>query len=547
LKLGKENEKSVRPSLVFYNRKVNIKTIDWFIAAVLLTALIVLGVSIQRYARSVADFLVAGRKVRKYLGLGSQRSEGIGLSGIAASAQQGFQHGFSYLWISVINKIWGIPLFGIIGFGTKRFRATKCMTTAQYLEERYQNKYLRLAVGIVLAFSGVINMAIFPKVGADFLIAFTNLPSSFQLTGFQVSTALAAMITLLSLAVFFTFLGGMITVVITDFVQSVILIGAIVFIGIFSLIKLGPANIHHTLESNLGQGAYNPFSAGSYGLTWFLWIVCLGIFIRFAFAPQVQRMASSDSPETVRKMDLINNFMGSGQSSLQLLLGIGALVLFGASIPTGTDAETYHRFVAAIYMRQTLPTIAMGLTLAALLFASISTIDSYLLSWATVIVNDILMPLRKKSFSSKGHILAIRVTTIAIAIAMLLWSFGYKANESIMEYMYLTGTIMAGIGISVLFGLYWKKANAAGSYASLAICVLGPMSDLIGKQFIANYPLSTQQSGLFSILAAIAAMVIVSLITGKGTSPGWIDYGKVVKSMDAEEKARLEILTRKSS
>lgn len=521
-------------------------TIDWCIAFAFLGIMIAIGLSLRKYARTMADFLVAGRKVRKFLGLGSQRAEGVGLSSIAAYAQQGFQHGFAFLWIGIINKIWQIPIFGILGFGIKRFRATRCMTIAQYIEERYQSKGLRTFIGVVLAISGIINMSIFPKVESTFLIAFAGLPDTFQLGSLEVSTMPVLMAILLFLAVFFAFLGGMITVIVTDFAQAIILIGTLIFVGVFTLVKVGVGPIHESLQSNLGQGAYNPFISGSYGWTWILWTFLLGTFIKFSFAPEVQRLASSDSPETARKMELIAAFFGTGQGAFILMLGIGALALFGTTVPDSMDAETYHRFVAALYLKEALPPILMGIAFAALLFASISTNDSYLLSWSTVIVNDIIAPLRKKHFEYKGHMFAIRLTIIVIAVVMLLWSLLYKAHESIIEYMYLSGTIMAGIGISVLFGLYWKRANKAGAYAAIITCVVVSLSDMLGNQFLESYPLTTQQSGLCAMTGAIAMMVLVSLITGRGTCGGWVDYGIVVREMDDAEKAAREKMRRRA-
>jgi SSS family solute:Na+ symporter len=512
--------------------------LDWYIAIALLAGMIALGIGMTKYVKTMADFLVADRKVRKYLGLGSQRAEGVGLAGIAGYAQQGFQNGFAFLWVSIITKLWSIPLFGIFGFGIKRFRATKCITIAQYVEERYRSKGLRLLIGIVLALSGIINMSILPKVGSSFLVAFTGLPETLSVAGCDISTVTVGIVVLLGLAVFFTFLGGMITVIVTDFAQAMILISTLIFVGVFTIFKFSPSAIHQALQENLGNGAYNPFSSGSYGFTWILWIFLLGTFVKFAFAPAVQKLASSDSPETARKMDLIAAFFGTGQASFILLLGIGALVLFGTTVPEGQDPENYRRFIAAIYLRQTLPPILMGITLAAMLFASISTNDSYLLAWSTVIVNDIITPNRKEPFSSKEHMRAIRITIVSIAVAVFLWSAFYKAHESIIEYMYMSGTIMAGIGISVLFGLYWKRATAPGAYAAIITCVIIPLSDLLGKQFIENYPLTTQQSGLFAMLGGIMMMVVVSLLTSRGAAPGWVDYGITVKQMDAEEKAR---------
>ena len=122
-------------------------TWDWIIAAVMLVGLLVVAVYLGQLNRSVADFILAGRKVRKYLGMSAGSAENLALAGIAASLQQGMQHGFALIWISVILMTYTIPVFGLLGFGIKRFRATRCMTIPQFLEQRY-DKRLRLLVGV---------------------------------------------------------------------------------------------------------------------------------------------------------------------------------------------------------------------------------------------------------------------------------------------------------------------------------------------------------------------------------------------------------------
>jgi solute:Na+ symporter, SSS family len=513
--------------------------IDWTVAIALLLGLIVIGFVIRNYSRSVADFLVGGRKIRKYLGLSSQRAEGVGLAGIAAKGQQGFEYGFAYMWISILLLVYVVPVFGILGFGIKRFRATKCMTVAQYIQERYRSKRLRLLVGFVLGLSGILNIAIMPKVEGEFLAAFLGLPADFHCFGFDISTVTMIVVILLFFAGLFTFLGGMITVVVTDYIQSVILFGTLIFVSFFTVFKIGVVPIHESLQVNLGSGAYNPFASSSYGVVWVLWVLLATTFVKMGYAPAVQKLASTDSPETARKMELISGFFGTGQGCLTLIIGIGALAFLGSTIPVGMELQEYHRAVSAIYLSQMLPTVLMGVALAAMLFASISTNDSNLLSWSTVLVNDIVIPLRGKPFSQKGHMRAVRVMVMFLVLFMLFFGEIYTMQQSIVNYLYMTGTIMAGVGITVIFGLYWKRATTAGAYAGMITCLLIPLGDIFGKQFLDNYPLSTQESGLYAMLGGIVMLILVSLLTGSGEAPGWVDYGKIVRGMDADEKARL--------
>lgn len=511
--------------------------LDWTIAGTLLLGLIAIAVYLGRLNRSVADFVLAGRKVRKYLGMSAGTAEGLGLASIAASLQQGMQNGFALVWISIILMCYTVPVFGVIGFGIKRFRATRCMTIPQFLEQRYDRR-LRLLVGIILAVSGILNMAIFPITGSYFLVAFSGVQEVISLGPWTISTVHLFMVSLVTLAVLFTFLGGMVTVVVTDYIQATIIVGALIFVGVTTLQSLGPGAIHNTLQEHIGEAAFNPFLEGSYGLTWIFWVFLLTTVNKLAFAPSVQKMASADSPETARKMELLQSLFGMGMRIFLLLIGIGALAALGSSPPDGQTEESYFRFAGAIHLRETLPVIVMGVVFAAFLFAAISTDDSYLLAWSAVIVNDIVQPLFRKPFSVKQHLLIMRGFIVLIGLFVIFFGLTYDPRESILDYIYMTGTLIGGIGISVFLGLYWKRATTAGAVVGIVVCAAIPLADLIGKQFIGDlYPLSIQQSGLLALVSAFFLMVSVSLLTGRGkVSSKWVDYGLEVKRLDAGER-----------
>lgn len=511
-------------------------TLDWILAAAALTALIVIAVILGRLNKSVADFLIAGRQVRKYLGMSSGTAEGLGLASIAASLQQGMQHGFALIWVSLILMAYSVPVFGIFGLGIKRFRATRCMTIPEFLEKRYSRR-LRVLAGGVLALSGILNMAIFPITGSLFLSAFCGLPDTLAVGPWNFNSVHLVMFALVGLAVLFTFLGGMVTVVVTDYIQATIVVSCLLFVGFSTFIREGGPRIHQVLSDSLGESAFNPFLGGSYGFTWILWVFLLTTANKLAFAPAVQKMASADSPETARKMELLQSLFGIGMRIILLLIGIGALASLGAVPPEGQTAESYFRFAGAVHLRQTLPVGMMGLMFSALLFASISTDDSYLLSWSAIIVNDLIQPILGRELPHRQHIRLLRGVILLIGAFLIAFGLLYDPRESILDYIYLTGTLIGGIGISVYMGLYWSRATTQGACAGLITCVVVPLADLFGKQLIGErYPLSTQQSGVIGILGAVLIMAVVSLLTAKsGPDPRWVDYGKIMRENEAAE------------
>ena len=205
---------------------MNVTTIDWIILAVLFFCLLILAIWINAQCKSVADYLVSGRKVRLWLGIGAGIAGEIGLVSIAAMCEQGYMRGFGFVLIGLLAMCVTVPLFGIFGFGIERFRATRAMSVPQYLEMRYSRK-LRVLSGMINSLAGVLQMCIFPIVGAAFVRVLINAPENATLFGFTMRSDCIIMAVLLTCAVIFTFLGGYITLVVTNFLQMIVIMLAV--------------------------------------------------------------------------------------------------------------------------------------------------------------------------------------------------------------------------------------------------------------------------------------------------------------------------------
>ena len=102
---------------------MNVAPVDWLILGALFVALLALAVWINSQCRSVADYLVSGRKVRLWLGMGAGIAGEIGLVSIVAMCEQGYMRGFGFVLIGLMSMCVMVPLFGVFGFGIERFRA----------------------------------------------------------------------------------------------------------------------------------------------------------------------------------------------------------------------------------------------------------------------------------------------------------------------------------------------------------------------------------------------------------------------------------------
>ena len=165
------------------------------------------------------------------------------------------------------------------------------------------------------------------------------------------------------------------------------------------------------------------------------------------------------------------------------------------------------------YLSAILPSGILGIVVAGMLAAFMSTHDSYLLCWSTIITNDIIEPLVKKDLSSKTKINISRFIIVLLGLYILYWGLFYKGTDSVWTYLGITGAIYFSGAITVLIaGLYWEKASKIGAILAL----IGGLSALLGLEpirifFQINF-LKAEEIGLLSLAITIFMMILGSII-----------------------------------
>lgn len=527
---------------------MNLPLMDLLLVVVLLGSLIWVGFWSRRFVRSVAEFTIAGRKMGMWLGLSTGLE--VGLISIAMNCQMGFKNGFSYIWLSLAALLLiNVPLFGLLGIGIKRYRATQVHTLPQYYEMRY-SRPVRIFAGITLAIGGVLNMAIFPIVESYFLMEFLRIPNSVVLdAGFYQFTAFHVVLaTLLALATFFTMIGGMVTGIITDYIQVILVSVTLLVISAMILRNPGLGGVKTAVETGLGDAGFNPLSKNSIGVVFVIVFLLGSIIQRLAFPPALQKMSSTDSAETVRRMTLVSSIFGQGRGMILVVWGIAALALFGPGIPTGCDPEIYGRTVGAKLIRTMIEGMPLltGFVLTGFIFASISCNDTYLLSWGSVIANDCVCAVRGKPFSRKAHIRVLQLSALAVAVLIFIFGCWYSPKETILQFFYLTGAIFGACGLLTWFGLYWKRTTSAGAWVCLVLGLALPIGwflfqkygsaslDAPGREHLKRW-INNDTAALVATVLPALVMVIVSLCSRGPTR--FVDYGERLREIEARDEA----------
>jgi len=452
--------------------------------------------------------------MRKFLGLSTYTAEGMGLATLVALSEVGFKSGFAYIGISIIYLVTVPTVYGLTGFLVKRYREARIVTVPEYAQRRY-SKGVRIFTGAVLGSAGVLKLAIFPIVGSQFLRYFLDAPPSIDILGISVPFVPFLMAILILLALLFTYFGGMVTVLFTDFIQAIVISIAVFLITFLVIEKVGITQLCETVRTNFGAQGVNPLKNTVFGGPVFLIVIFLNQILGVpAFPPIMQRLAATDSANTARQWVLMSWLFSQGRALMVLVWGVGALAIMGAQAPNGMEEGLYTKIATAMYLGKLIPPLLFGIVVAGMLSCFISTVDSYMLSFATVLVNDVVCPILPRPLSEKNHVLLLKIMVAGIAgiaATMFLLGIVYQPAETVLEYFILTGMMMLGSGIIMIGGLYWKSGSSAGAYDAVATCCVLPACNLFLRRLIGqSYPFRTQDASLAAILMAVFLYVILS-------------------------------------
>ena len=493
--------------------RTNFSALDWGIVAAYLSISVVIGLLVRKYVRNMADFVTAGRGLGTCLGIATLTGTEMGLVTLMYSAQKGFVGGFAAFHIAVAAGVvtFFVWLTGLIVY---RLRKMKVLTIPEFYERRFGRK-TRILGGVVLVFGGILNMGLFLKVGSIFIVGVTGLSAA----GWALP---AVMTVLLVLVLLYTVLGGMISVVITDYIQFVVLSAGVIVITVLSAGAVGWEGIFGTIQAEMGQKGFNPLVAeGEFGVEYVIWMFFLGLVGCALWPTAVARALAAESPRTVKKQFMWSSVSYMIRNMAPYFWGLCAFGYIVTQSPElnaeffpadGSGEGMDNLYAMPIFLGRVLPTGLLGVISAAMIAAFMSTHDSYLLCWSSVITQDVVAPIMKNKMSTAGRIRLTRILIVVIGAYILYWGLVYEGSDDVWDYMAVTGAIyFTGAFALLVGGLYWKRASSTGAVLALlagcsAILGLGPVQKCLGVD------IPSARMGLIAIGLTVVAMVVGSLL-----------------------------------
>lgn len=527
--------------------------IDWVIIGVFFVLLIGIAISTRRITRSVSGFLSAERCAGRYLLTISTAMAFCSAIGTIGGFEAFYRQGLSgQFWGGIMAPVWMIV--SLSGFVIYRYRSTRVLTMAQFLEVRYSRRF-RVFAGSVAFLSGALNCAVFPLVTTTFAMHFLRLPDSFSIAGIPIPTFQFVMFILVGSSVTLAIAGGQITIMVTDFFAGFITNIAIIASVIFVIDRLGWWTIIDTLavsdqvdvtatpefiEGYERQGEIsllNPFKfAGlkDFGVLYFLFTTFLAVMQTGVWQGGQGYQTSARSPHEARMAGILGGLRWSIIQTGTVLLPIAVYVVMwnpqfadvreaiGPTIRETGHAATQSQMFVPLMLSHLLPVGLIGLFAIFMIGASISTDDSYYHSWGSILLQDVVMPLRKKPFTKKEHLFWLRICIIGMGAFAYIFSSFWTLVDYIQMWFAITGTIYTGgAAAAIIGGLYWSRGTAAGAWAGMIVGGVLSLGGIVLKQFfpetvVFDRPISEINGlyiGMFSACTSIGVYILVSLLT----------------------------------
>jgi solute:Na+ symporter, SSS family len=278
--------------------------------------------------------------------------------------------------------------------------------------------------------------------------------------------------------ILYTVFGGMRSVVWNDCVQFVVyMIGAMLAMGVI-LYRL-PGGWTQLSDYAAEYGKFHVFDF-SFNLTssYTFWSGLIGgLFLTLAThgtdQMMVQRYLASGSQKKAGRALAVSGFVILAQFALFLLIGVGLACFYSLNPPETPFKGNDHVF--ARFIVDYLPVGVVGITLAAVFAAAMSTLSSSLNASATAAVNDFYLPLCKKPPPPQRVLRVSRVLTVAFGVIQIgVGIAGQYCTQSVIGSVltvagFTFGPILGLFFLGVLPARVSRQAAYAGLIAGLGV------------------------------------------------------------------------------
>lgn len=455
-----------------------ISVLDWMVIALYMLGMVAIGVFTGKKLKDYEDHILSGRQVpTHYLAPGLLTTQ-IGAGSIIGYVGLSYSIGYSGGWWIISNIVTFIVL-GLIGAKPLR-EAIGSKTLPEWFGNRYNDKS-RLFTSVTIAIAELAFTAA-QIVGGGLL--FSVLLGWDPKIGILVFSVIN---------VFYTVIGGLWAVFITDFVQMFVMFAGVTALVATGLIDTGGLT---KLITTSPTGYFDLIKDGQ--VTTVIAQVLYAIPAIFCSFDIIQKIMSAKSPQVAR-----NSCYWAALGVVFFAITMPLIGILGYHI-LGPNVEN-PEMITPLLIGTILPIGLKGLAISAVLATLMSSSSACLIAASAVITNDIAKYFVDFNTFDEKRKLSINVW-LTLVLGVICWAIATFYDKA-MGNMELAWTALScGAFIPMMAGLLWKKASATGAIASM---LAGALTGLIW--LFSDNPLGWRPI-IPAYIVGIIVIVVVSLI-----------------------------------
>ena len=480
--------------------------------------MIAVGFYCRKRSSDVDGFVLGGRSVGPWLtafAFGTSYFSAVIFVGYAG--QFGWNFGIASTWIGLGNAFIGSLLaWNLLGRRTRLMtQHIDSRTMPDFFEKRYGSRGLKIAASVIVFI---------------FLIPYTASLYNGLSSLFAMSFAIPYWVCILVMAALtglYIIFGGYMATAINDFVQGIIMLVGIAAVVLAVLNANGGLMESIRLLATTENGGWEYVSFFGPDPLALLMVVLLTSLGTWGLPQMVGKFYSIKNESMIKTGTLISTlFALVVAGGCYFLGGFGRLFVSGDEVAKSGFDSIIPAMISG------LPPLIVAVVIVLVLSASMSTLSSLVLTSASTLTLDIVVPFMKKPIEKKKlfilRALIVFFIAVSAAIAILkdsIWrDFVFIAQMMGVSWGALAGAFLAPF----LFGLYSKRASRPAVWASFAFGISVMLISLLSSLGIFTFDggflgfvfKNSLYSGVFAMLGGLVIMPTVSLFTKKHAPEG---------------------------
>ncbi|MDO5701374.1 MAG: hypothetical protein Q4P36_07930 [Bowdeniella nasicola] len=493
---------------------LHLAPLDFVIIALYFVGMVVIGVLSLRFAKTRDDYLLAGRRLGFPIFFSCMAALAVGGAVTVGGAEKGYRDGIAGIWVGGSLGMGLILLGMLVSSKLSRLRA---LSMAEVIERNYGSSARLLSAVLTIIYTIALTVVQIVAIGSILQ----------GMLGWQPTVA---MVVGGGVVVFYTFIGGMWSVTMTDLVQFIVkTLGIVILIPIFVFMHPQIGGLSGFLDQ-VPETHLDVFAYDFQGTLYWILIYVPGLVI----GQDIWQRVFTAKNDTTAKAGTIS----AGIYSIIYAL-CGVILGMATAIVVPNLEHTNEAFATGV--AEFLPVGVAGLLLAAAIAASMSVASGTILACSTVVYNDLYLRLVKgivtdledeagdERVTTKRDVWINRGIAFTLGIIMIglaVWiSDIFKALD--LSYSFLSGCVF----VPVIAGFLLKKISPRAGLVSLAVSFVGVAGAMIYGESTGHPEFAI--GGNYPIMVGMALSIVSFAIVSA------MDHHKITPNLTPVQRRKL--------